>query len=366
MGIHSKICQKHPMPPRPYLFACCLVLTAAVSGARAQVTVLDVRAVPYLDNAGRVAYARWLLSNLPRAFAVAPGGAYGVSVGSDRDADPARDAPAREAALQDCRAKAVPGCAVYAEGLNITWPSREARAPAPPGPLLRTWSYALVPDARYIWHGPQAARGVMVWAHGNNGPEVDGRGAQPYQLIRPLNNAGYDVVRFDRQPMADDRDVAAGWMRDSLRELRRLGYRSVVVGGESRGAWNGLQMLDTPGLADAVVAISAAAHGTGGSTGLSAQYDDLRAILAAALASRTRVAFVQFQADPYIGSADRRIELLRRAAPRLGALLLIDRPAGLSGHTAGATSDFADRYGGCLARFIMDQAPSSSCPGQVP
>ena len=127
-----------------------------------------------------------------------------------------------------------------------------------------------------------------------------------------MNNAGYDVVRFDREPMADARDRAAGWLRDGLQEMRRLGYRSVIAGGQSRGAWNSLQVLDTPGLADGVIAVSPAAHGAGESTNLMAQYDDLRALLAGAAPSRTRVAFVQFSGDPF----HRRRRPPGRAAPR--------------------------------------------------
>lgn len=336
-----------------------LVLTAT-PGLAAPAPVLDARAVPYLDEAGRASYEAWLRANLPRAFAVAPGGKTGWSSGGNRDTIES----IREKALQQCAAKGAPGCALYAENLDVVWPGQQSRAAFPPGPLLKTWNYAFVPDGRFIWRGPAAARGVVVWGHGYGGSEADNRGIQPQSFIRPLNNVGYDVVRFDREPMADSRERAAGWLRDGLQEMRRLGYRSVIAAGQSRGGWNSLQMLDTPGLADVVIAVSPAAHGSGGSTNLTAQYDDLRAVLAGVPASRTRVAFVQFSGDFFIGDADRRVELLRNAAPRFGALLLIDRPEGLSGHSAGATASFGQRYGECLMRFALDPSPPRSCPGQ--
>ncbi len=65
-------------------------------------------------------------------------------------------------------------------------------------------------------------------------------------------------------------------------------------------------MLDTAGLADVVIAASPAAHGSGASTNLSAQDDDLRQLVADAAPSRTRVAFVQFTADPFMSDADTR------------------------------------------------------------
>lgn len=346
--------------PRTFHALVCSLVFAAAPGLAAPTPVLDARAVPYLDDAGRASYEAWLRSNLPRAFAVAPGGKPGWFSGGIRDTVE----QVRERALQQCATKGAPGCTLYAENLDVVWPGQQSHAAPPPGPLLKTWNYAFVPDARFFWHGPAAARGVVVWGHGYGGPEVDNRGIQPPSFIRPLNNAGYDIVRFDREPMADARDRAAGWLRDGLQEMRRLGYRSVIAGGQSRGAWNSLQVLDTPGLADVVIAVSPAAHGSGGSTNLTAQYDDLRALLAGVPASRTRVAFVQFSGDLFIGDADRRVELLQGAAPRLGALLLIDRPEGLTGHSAGVTSSFGRRYGECLMRFALDSSPPRSCPAQ--
>ena len=339
--------------------ACGLIL-AVFPALAAPAPVLDARAVPYLDDAGRASYEAWLRTNLPRAFAVSPSGKLGWASGDIRDTIEA----VRDKALQQCAAKGASGCALYAENLDVVWPGQQSHAAPPPGPLVKTWNYALVPDARFIWHGPTAARGVVVWAHGYGGPELDNRGIQPQSLIRPLNNVGYDVVRFDREPMADARDRAAGWLHDGLQEMRRIGYRSVVAAGQSRGAWNSLQVLDTPGLADVVIAVSPAAHGTGDSTNLTAQYDDLRAIMAGVPDTRTRVAFVQFSGDTFIGDPDRRTRLMQGAAPRLGALLLIDRPEGFTGHGASATAAFGRRYGECLMHFTIDPSPPRSCPGQ--
>ncbi len=338
----------------------CALAFAALPVLAAPTPVLDSQAVPYLDAAGRAAYEAWLRTNLPRAFAISPSGKIGWISGSSSDPIEV----IREKALQQCAAKGSPGCALYAENLDVLWPGQQSSAAPPPGPLIKTWNYVFVPDARFIWHGPAAARGVIVWADGYSGPETDNRGIQPQSFIRPLNNIGYDVVRFDREPMADTTDRAAGWLHDGLQEMRRIGYRSVIAAGQSRGAWNSLQVLNAPGLADVVIAVSPAAHGTGGSTNLTAQYDDLRAMLAGVPDTRTRVAFVQFSGDTFIGDADRRTRLMQGVAPRLGALLLIDRPDGFSGHSAGATAAFGQRYGECLMHFALDPLPPRSCPGQ--
>ena len=335
----------------------CILLLPASPGRALAASVLDARAVPYLDDAGRASYEAWASANLPRAIAIAPDGKTGWAAGVRSDTLDS----VRERAMQLCSAKA-PGCAVYAENLEVVWPGQQSRTPPPPGALIKTVNYAFVPDERFIWRGPAAARGVLVWGHGYNGAASDNRGLQPQSHVRPLNNAGYDVVRFDREPNADDRDRAAGWLRDGLAEMRRLGYRSVIVGGQSRGAWNSLQVLDTPGLADVVIAVSPAAHGFGSNTRLAGQSDDFRAMLAGIPASRTRLAFVQFNGDMYIGDADRRADLVRQAGPRLGALLLIDRPSGVSGHGAGGTFEFGQRFGACLTHFALDPSPPRSCP----
>ena len=371
------------------------LLAAPLAGwtgpARAQ-PVLDAAAVPGLDAAGRASYGKFLAANLPRAFASDGHGAHGWS------GDAASPEAARAQALAACAAMAVSasapgpqsprapsgplpgaasgpapttaaggaGCTLYAEGLSVVWGGRRVEPPPPPGPFVSTWNYSLVPDDRYLWRGPSAAAGVYVWAHGSGtraGPAElgDARGLQPHAHVRAFNNAGWDIVRFDRDPNADARDRAAGWLEDGLADLRRRGYRRVVAGGESRGAWNALQMLLRPGLADAVIAVSPAAHGSGGSPNLTAQYDDLRRMLSDIPPAPARLAFVQFQDDTSAGDLARRAALVAQLRPRLGGLLVLDRPDGLRGHGAGASDEFAERYGGCLLRFVTGSVPPAAC-----
>jgi dienelactone hydrolase len=240
-------------------------------------------------------------------------------------------------------------------------------APVPtapvPGPLVQTANYGFVPDTHFVWHGPASAAGVIVWAHGKSGMVgTDVRGTPAPAYLHAFNAAGFDVVRFERAPFADDTLRAAAWLRDGLRDLRARGWKRIVAAGQSRGAWTSLQILDTPGLADAVIAISPAAHGGAGSPHLLAQDDDLRAMFSDAATPAARVAFVQFREDPFIGDADTRIRLLDRdLRPRVAAVLVIDRPDGFTGHGAGNDDAFATRYGGCLVRFVTAPRPPSAC-----
>ncbi|MBV8520597.1 MAG: hypothetical protein JOY71_00420 [Acetobacteraceae bacterium] len=321
------------------------LFSAAVAHAQ---PILDIGRVPYLNEQGRAVYATFLLANLPRAVAIAPGGAIGWSGGTGTLGQ------ARQAALASCGEKGALDCRIYAENLDVVWQNRAPEPHPVPGPLIETWNYAFVPDERFFWRGPGLAAGLFVWSHGKSSQGHDLRGAQPPPYVRAFNNAGFDVVRFDRWPLADEPNRAAGWLRDALPKLRGLGWRVIVAGGQSRGAWTSLQILNTPGLADAIIAISPAAHGSGGSLRLLGQTDDFRRMLEAAAPSHTRVAFVQFQGDLYMGSADARRDLLEQTLrSKVGALLIIDQPPGFMGHEAGNGLLFAQRYGSQLLRFVL-------------
>jgi hypothetical protein len=231
-----------------------------------------------------------------------------------------------------------------------------------PGPLIETINYAIVPDQRFIWHGPAAAAGIVVWSHGKGGFGVDLRGVEPPPFVHRLNNVGYDVVRFDRAPFADETERAAGWLRSSLASLRQDGYRRIIAGGQSRGAWNSLEMLHTAGLADVIIALAPAREGTASGINLRGQSDDFRAMLSDLPHGDARVAMAQFDRDLFMGSADERRALMERlVAPSVSALLLIDRPPGLRGHSAGTGKEFDAAFGECLVQFATAPTPPDHC-----
>jgi hypothetical protein len=73
----------------------------------------DVLAVPYLNAQGRKAYARFVASHRPRAFAIAPDGAWGTASGLD---------PITEA-LVTC-SNGHQGCRLYAVDGDVVWPEK--------------------------------------------------------------------------------------------------------------------------------------------------------------------------------------------------------------------------------------------------
>ncbi|TCJ15439.1 TlpA family protein disulfide reductase [Parasulfuritortus cantonensis] len=91
--------------PRRSLLAAMLAVWAA-GGLAADVS--DVAAVPHLDARGQAGYREFLAITPPRAFAVAPGGAWGYSIEA---ADPAM---AEREALANCQANTLQRCLIYA------------------------------------------------------------------------------------------------------------------------------------------------------------------------------------------------------------------------------------------------------------
>jgi len=330
------------------IFAFVTALAALALPARADLPpLLDPARIPHLTEDGRADYRRFLLQPTPRTFAVAPDGAWGwaAAIADDPAATEAR-------ALENCARWGGQGCRVYARDLAVVWPGMEAASPVPPSrPLLSGTGWQLMPDNRFLWQGAATARGAYLWAHGRSPGGADSRGSQPQPHVRAFNNAGYDVIRLDRDPATDETEAGATWMRQALAELRRRGYARVVAGGQSRGAWNALQSLTEPGLTDAIVAIAPAAHGPRGSPAQAWALDDLRRIVAGARSKGTRVVVANFAGDEFDPDPDQRANILGVLASRSAGFLMLDRPAGMNGHGAGADWRFTLRYASCLLDF---------------
>lgn len=323
----------------------------------ADLPILDAAALPHAKPEAQTVYRNFLLANTPRAFAIASSGAFGWQSGGTLEQD-------RTKALASCAAKGGTDCAIYAENLSVVYPGRSPVEPPPvPGPLITGSGYAFVPDQRFIWYGPQTASGLIVWAHGKAGNQTDLSQEQPQSYVRAFNNAGFDVVRFGRNPVSDSENNASDWLQENLPKLRAMGWRLIVAAGQSTGGWASLSALDKPGLADAVIAVSAA-YLQGSNQG--AQAAGLYRITHGADSPRTRVALVYFEGDLYVTEGiDTRVADLRDGlSGRVGPLLVIERPAGLRGHGGANAFEFGRRYGPCLLRFVVDPQPPTACDGQ--
>ena len=334
-----------------------LLLAAAPAPAQGP-AVLDLAALPSLGADCRSLYAqRFLLGNLPRAFAIGAGGQCGGRWGA-ASAEAARSGRAEELRRQR-RHRLHPVCRRPRSGLAGP---PETRPPAPPGPLLAGEGWAFVPDERFFWQGPgrRARRGGVRPRLQRHGRAVDSPRRSRRPIIRAFNNAGFDVVRFAREWRYDYRaDEMARHLREGLRRsaparLENPGPRRPVA-----------RRLEQPaGARHARPRGHRHRHLAGQERHRFRRPDpdgqpELWIITSQARAASTRVAFVQFRDDPFYTDGDERVSIIRRLQDKVAALLVIDRPDGITGHGGGGTASFAERYGACLLRFATAAAPAS-------
>jgi hypothetical protein len=115
-----------PSRPRTLLQATPLQLAEPQGSGYARID--DVDAVPHLGPQGRQAYREWIKNPLPKAFALAPGGAY-FPAWSVTPPDTTLPSDPSERALLVCVRNAKAPCKLYAVNNTVIW-TRDA-APAP-------------------------------------------------------------------------------------------------------------------------------------------------------------------------------------------------------------------------------------------
>lgn len=94
---------------RPLIAALTLALALPVDAA----SLNDAAAVPHLDKRGQAAYRQFTAATPNRAFAIAPGGAWGWSA----DADSTQQA--EQGALANCQANTQQTCMIYARDKEV-------------------------------------------------------------------------------------------------------------------------------------------------------------------------------------------------------------------------------------------------------
>lgn len=318
----------------------CLLLAGLAGRASAQ-DILDTARLTMLKPAGVAAYKQFLAEGFGRAFALADDGAWGWR--SNQSTPEA----AGEAALAACATHAKAPCRLYAVNNALAGTAPDATAGR--GDVRHG---ELTSSADYFWYGPQAAKGAIIWSHGNAG-QADARRGPTHPYVRRFSNDGWDVYRFDRDPRYDRLDWAIRHLIDGARELRKAGYRKVIAAGQSRGGWHSLEALREPQLFDGVIAAAPAQHGTWDSSGRVGLQglDDFRTLVRRLAGTPTPIALFVFDNDPYDPDAAARAAYARE---RLGAgrLLVIERPAGITGHRGGQEAEFNRRFGACVLAFF--------------
>ncbi len=178
----------------------------------------------------------------------------------------------------------------------------------------------------YPFVGPTEARGALVWLPGMYGKDQPGP-PDPPDIVGRLAAHKLDVFQFARPRGNDPLAGGADILMQGLTDLRALGYRRIVVAGHSRGAWIALTAMAHPTLADAIIAISVAAHGTKPERQPQAQRD-WEDLWRAAAAPDMRVVLVQLRDDPYDPTPAWRLRIAAQARVRLQSIYLPPDPTG--------------------------------------
>lgn len=285
-----------------------------------------------------------------RAFALAADG-RGYSWLGAPGADPS---VAVERAMKLCAERSKASCQLYAVN-NLILNGRDWKSAAPPalGPIGR-----LRPEPFWQNKGPQSAAGLIVWSHGY----MEGRDATasaPQGQVAYFTQQGYDLYRFDRQWIRDWPGDATD-LADAVRQAKAMGYRRVILAGQSAGAWVSLAATYRGAPVDGVISVSAAHHG---------EVKDMRDVSRArsewqqivkGIKPGPRVIVVIFKDDTYDVGGRTGDASAAFAASGLDAIV-IAYPAGFTGHGAAGSNAFPRAFGACINAFIEKDVRRPPC-----
>jgi pimeloyl-ACP methyl ester carboxylesterase len=324
-------------------------LTAALATALAVATAAGPALAQLNANAQR-SYEAYQLLAPHRAFALGANGS-GVDWANAAGADPAR---AVEGVMKACEERTKSACTLYAVN-NIVLNGRDWKAAKPP----------VLPDIgrlrpEFWWEnkGPQAAAGLIVWSHGYM-PGVDATVSAPQSQVANFTMNGYDLYRFDRQWIRDWPGDASALV-DAVKQARTMGYRRIILAGQSAGAWVSMAATMRGAQVDGVISVSAAHHGE-----VTNMTDPSRARtewqqVVRGIKPGPRLVVVNFANDTYdVGG---RMDDARAAFAASGvAAVIVENPAGFSGHGAANGRTFPQKYGTCIHTFIETGTRTPPC-----
>jgi pimeloyl-ACP methyl ester carboxylesterase len=285
-----------------------------------------------------------------RAFALAADG-KGYWWAGANGVDPGRVVAS---ATKLCEEQSKGKCSLYAIN-NVVLDGREWMSAAPPllPPIGR-----LRPEPYWANKGPQAAAGLIVWSHGYMAGH-DATASAPQGQVAYFTLQGYDLYRFDREWIrdwpGDARDLA-----DAVRQAKAMGYRHVILAGQSAGAWVSLAATMRGAPVDGVISVSAAHHGE-----VKDMRDPSRARsdwqqIVRGIKPGPRLVVVNFKNDTYdVGG---RMDDARAAFAASGVdAIVISDPEGFSGHHGANGTAFPRKFGACINAFIETGARQPPC-----
>jgi pimeloyl-ACP methyl ester carboxylesterase len=211
--------------------------------------------------------------------------------------------------------------------------------------------------AEYQPVGPKAAKGVVIYSHGRSLKSED-MDSPPPAYLAVLAQSGWDALRFDRPTREDSLPASSADLARRVQQLRKKGYKQVVLAGQSFGAFLSVMAAAQTTGVDAVIATSPAAFGSFYDSYDTWQLNATELYKHLDRLNGTRVLLAFFHRDEYDpGGRGPRSEAIL-AAHHLPHLV-IDQPRSLAGHVAGATDIFARRFGACFVQFLDGAGPNA-------
>jgi dienelactone hydrolase len=285
-----------------------------------------------------------------RAFAVAPDG----KTDSWADASGADPSGAVDGVLKRCQERAKAACTLYAVN-NVVLNGRDWKAAAPP--VLPNIG-RLGPEPYWDNKGPVRAAGLIVWSHGYKLGR-DATQSAPQGEVAYFTAKGYDLYRFDRQYIRDWPGDATQLV-DAVKQAKSMGYRRVILSGQSAGGWVSMAATMRGAPVDGVVSVSAAHHG---------EVKDMRDVsfarsewqqIVKGIKPGPRLVVVNFRDDTYdVGG---RMDDAKAAFTASGVdAVVISNPDGFSGHGAARGRPFPLKFGACIHAFIENGVRQPPC-----
>src|ERR1700730_381243 len=198
--------------------------------------------------------------------------------------------------------------------------------------------------------GPGRAIGAVVWNHGRAINTEDSDSPTP-PYLRVLRDAGWDVLRFNRPRDGDTLTASTRRLAELVGQLKRKGYRRIVLAGQSFGAFLALMAADASDDVDAVVATAPAAFGNFDEFYDSWRLNATRLYPLLERIKRARVMLFYFHGDDFDPGGRGEHSRAILAGRQIG-YSVIDQPAFLAGHWASSTGLFLRRFGNCIRDFL--------------
>jgi len=319
-------------------------LAGALAAALAAVAAHAQDARALLNAAGRAGFEAYAAAGFNKAFAIDRQGRWAYHLSTGRS-----PAEVVAEALRRCSEGSRFPCQVVSlNDIDTTQRDPLSIPPVEPGtPAIGP----LTPGPYYPIKGPRLAAGLLIWSHGVL-TGADNTRSAPHGYINRLRDAGFDVYDFDRRWPDYRKDLAT--LQDAVKQARALGYRQVIVAGQSVGAWLSLESAAKGAPVDGVIAAAPARFGRNiGTPRRELNREELLPVLDRLRQRDLAVAMMFFNGDEYDpgGTSLRARDVLARGGK--ARTLLIDAPEGINGHGGAATVRFGLLYGDCLRDFLL-------------